>query len=49
MQEDIEEYLEFKSLINLGLTIGPNDLPFEKLMLFGHLSDELNGQRKTDI
>lgn len=49
MQDEIDEYVEFARLIKLGLTIGINEIPFEKLLLFGYLSDELNGQRKTNI
>jgi hypothetical protein len=39
-------YLQFKSALSLGLTIGPNDLPFERAMVFSWI-EEARNVRKT--
>jgi hypothetical protein len=40
--KDIRQYSQFKSIIKTGITIGINDLPFEKAMIFSWIEEELN-------
>lgn len=40
--KDIRQYSQFKSVLKTGITIGINDLPFEKAMIFSWIEEELN-------
>jgi hypothetical protein len=42
----IYSYAEFKSAIDLGFTVGLNDVPFEKAMFFSWIKEVAN-DRKT--
>lgn len=44
--KDIISYTQFKSIVDLGITVGLNDLPFEKAMLYSWIKEVDNG-RKT--
>ena len=39
--EDVSDYFEFKSIIDLGCTVSHSDLSFEKLMLYSWIKREL--------
>jgi hypothetical protein len=39
-------YLQFKSALSMGLTVGLNDLPFERAMVFSWI-EEAKNVRKT--
>jgi len=45
--EDIRAYCNYKSVIDIGVTVGINDLPFEKAMLFSWIREEIESDRKT--
>jgi len=45
-KKDIISYTHFKNAIKMGLTVGVNDLPFEKALIFSLIEEESNG-RKT--
>lgn len=47
-RKDVIAYSHFKSAIDLGITIGLNDLPFEKAMVFSWIKGEIDG-RKTRV
>lgn len=44
---DICDYLEFKSMIDLGLTIDHKDLEFDKVMVFSWIKEGLESGRKN--
>ena len=44
---DVIDYFQFKSVIDLGITLGPSDMPFEKLMIFSWIREGLESGRKT--
>jgi hypothetical protein len=45
---DVLAYCRFKGIINLGVHIGLNDLPFEKMMIFS-LIEEASSDRQTRV
>lgn len=45
-RKDVLDYLHFKSVIDLGLTVSLNDLPFEKAMVFSWIKGAIS-VRKT--
>lgn len=45
-RKDVLDYLHFKSVIDLGITVSLNDLPFEKAMVFSWIKGAISG-RKT--
>ena len=46
--KDIRSYYAFKSAIKIGVTVGLNDIPFEKMMVFSWIEEVIN-DRKTRI
>lgn len=45
-RKDVIAYSHFKNAIDLGMTVGLNDLPFERAMVFSWIKGEIDG-RKT--
>jgi hypothetical protein len=43
----IGDYLDFESVMGLGLGITYRDLPFEKVLLYAWIKEGLKGVRKT--
>ena len=39
--DEVKEYSQFKMAIDLGLTVGINDLPFEKAMVFSWIKESI--------
>lgn len=46
---DIRSYCSYRSIIDIGVTIGLNDLPFERAMLYSWIKEEIDSDRKTRI
>jgi len=44
MFSDFDEYFTLKSMMKLGVTIGIDDLPPEKILLFCHIKEEIDGK-----
>lgn len=44
--KDIGDYLEFKSMIELGLTVDHKELDFDKVMIFSWIKEGLESGRK---
>ena len=44
--KDIGDYLEFKSMIDLGLTVDHKELDFDKVMVFSWIKEGLENGRK---
>jgi hypothetical protein len=44
--EDILEYLEFRSVIGLGLNVDHKEMPFDKVMVYSWIKEELESGRK---
>lgn len=47
-RKDVISYRHFRNAIDLGMTVGINDLPFEKAMIFSWIKGEIDG-RKTRV
>jgi hypothetical protein len=47
-RKDVIAYSHFRSAVELGLTVGLNDLPFERAMVFSWIKGEIDG-RKTRV
>jgi len=45
-RKDVLDYFHFKSVIDLGITVSLNDLPFEKAMIFSWIKGAIS-VRKT--
>jgi hypothetical protein len=40
--KDVRAYCAFRDAVSLGLTIGVNDIPFDRAMIFGWIKDVVN-------
>lgn len=47
-RKDVIAYSHFKSMVDLGITMTLNDLPFERAMVFSWIKGEIDG-RKTRV
>jgi len=45
--KDVASYANFRSMTKLGISVGLNDLPFEKAMVFSWIQEELDNGRKN--
>lgn len=43
VRKDVLAYLNFKNMIDIGLTIKPSDISFERAMIFAWIKEELDG------
>lgn len=43
----INSYAHFKNMIELGVQVKLNDIPFEKAMMFSWIKEELSNGRKN--
>lgn len=46
LYQDIDDYLDFKSVINLGMTVTSKEIPFDKAMIFSWIREERESGRK---
>jgi hypothetical protein len=44
---DVEDYLDFKGLIDLGFNVDQKEYPFEKIMVFSWVREALENGRKN--
>ena len=44
---DICDYLDFKAMIDLGLTVTSKEIPFDKAMVFSWIREERESVRKS--
>jgi hypothetical protein len=47
VSKDVSSYAGFSSVMNLGITIGLNDIPFERLMLYSWIKEGIESGRKN--
>jgi hypothetical protein len=43
---DVSEYLEFRTMIDLGLTVHHSELDFDKIMIFSWIKEGIENGRK---
>jgi len=49
MQDEIEEYLVFRKLSEMGFKTDINDIEWDKALLYISLMEEIDGRRKTNF
>lgn len=42
---DVRGYLAFNDAITLGLSVGLNDIPFDRAMVYGWIKELINGRK----
>lgn len=47
VSKSVVSYTHFKSIIDLGLNVGLNDIPFERAMIFSWIKEVIENGRKT--
>lgn len=46
---DVADYLDFKSLIDLGLQVHHSELSFDKILVFSWIKEELGNGREHRV
>ena len=47
--KDISDYLELKTLLDLGLNVHHSEIPFEKVMIFSWIKEGIENGRENRV
>jgi hypothetical protein len=45
----VRDYLELRSVLDLGLTVHSSEIDFDKVMIFSWIKEEIDNGRKTRV